>query len=418
MKILLVVPSNIKYHHPIIPLGLLYIGTALTKINIKYEFCDLNFHSNPFESLKSELGQFQPDIVGFSIRNIAETSRMNNIYNELFEIVSVAKKFAKIILGGAGFSIFPKEIMAITKADYGIIGSGEEAFIYAIKNNNTLPKGSIISIIDKSFRQSDISGSMQKYWNKYGKYFLFNNVSIPIQTVRGCLYNCRYCPYPYLSNHAIQERAIEVVIDEINKSIEITKIKSLYFVDSVFNLNLSYAKELLREIIRNKFDIRFTCNINPINYDEELIRLMVESGCENCEVGIDSFADSQLKAMNKGFNSYQARFLLEQLEEFNLPYNISLILCGYLETERSLTETFKIADSYRNIKINAFIGERVYPQTPLSKELSVVSEESLYMAVKDSIHIENSVIPLLKTFISQASSKRWHFVGGVEELSI
>ena len=77
--------------------------------------------------------QFNPDYIGFSIRNIDNTMPDNCVYyvdNQISRIILPVKKItsAKIILGGSGFSIFPQELMELTQADYGIVGEGETAF--------------------------------------------------------------------------------------------------------------------------------------------------------------------------------------------------------------------------------------------------------------------------------------------------
>lgn len=411
MKVLLVVPPNIKYHYPIIPLGLLYIGSALIKNNIEYEFYDLNFHSSPCKTLTDKLELFEPDIVGFSIRNIAETSKMNDIYNDVSKLVCVAKKFAKVVLGGAGFSIFPKEIMHMTKAEYGIVGPGEAAIVHIINNLKNVPIGSITSKCDESFIKNSISEPMQKYWKQYGKYFIVNEVSIPIQTTRGCVYNCRYCTYPSLSNYSVQRRPVELIIAEIKNIMELTQRDSFYFVDSVFNMDLQFTKELLLAIIKSELNFKWSCCINPMNYDNELITLMKKSGCDHCEVGVDSFSDTQLKCLGKGFNSDNAKQLINNLERNRLKYSISLILGGLGETEETLSETFSVANSFEKAKINAFIGERVYPHTKLAETLCSHSKSQLYEASKDSIYVEEVILPLLKTIIKDASPDRWRFAG-------
>ena len=411
MKILLVIPQTINYHHPLIPLGPLYIGGALSKCNVEYEFIDLNFYSEPLKSLADKLERFQPDTVGLSIRNIAETKKMNYIYKDIREIVRVVQKYSKVILGGAGFSIFPNEIMQFTKAEYGIIGPGETAFINIVNNVTSIARGSLVSEYDDSFITSDISEPLRRYWFQYGRYFILSGTEIPIQTTRGCKYKCRYCTYPSISNHIIQKRPIELIIAEIRKIIEYTKRNSFYFVDSVFNMDIKYTKALLKGIVNSGIYFKWSCCINPLNYDDELITLMKKSGCDHCEVGVDSFSDTQLKSLGKGFNASSAKHLINNLERHGLQYSISLILGGLGETEETLLETFSVANSFEKAKINAFIGERIYPQTKLAKALCIHSKSQLFRAFKDSIYVEEGVIPLLNSIIKNASPDRWRFNG-------
>lgn len=409
MKMLLVVPPSIKDLFPLIPIGLLYIGAVLDKNSINYDFFDLNFSSNYELVLKIE--KFKPDFVGITIRNIAETSQMNNIYQSICNIVNIAQRYSKVILGGAGFSIFSEQIINFTGADYGIVGPGESAIIYLINNFHKIPGGSILKKYDDTFVTSDTTNAMKKYWKKYGKYFFISKASIPIQTTRGCIYSCSYCTYPMLSNYSIQNRPINRIVKELKEISISTKRDFFYFVDSIFNMDLDYTKKFLMAIIDSKTKIKWSCCINPVHYDEEMIKLMKKSGCVHCEVGIDSFSDRQLTRLHKSFNAKQAKQLLKELEKNDLSYTIALLLGGVGETKSSLLETLREVKSFKSAKINAFIGTRIYPGTSLEKMINT-EKINLWKSDCNSIYVENSVVPILKSVVQNALPERWSFTGG------
>lgn len=414
MKILLVVaPSYFKYQ-PIIPIGVLYIADSLKKYCYEYDIIDLNFYTDTINALICKIENYCPDVIGISIRNIAETSETNDIYDRLHIMVETAKKYAKVILGGAGFSIFSKIIMEITGADYGIAGSGEEAIIHIIRDFRMITLGSVVSGDDK-FIDSDISMTFNSYWNKYGKYFILSDTAIPIQSTRGCNLNCRYCSYPSLTKNKVQKRSISTLINEIRSIINYTKRKKIYFVDAIFNLDLRYTKAVLKAIIDSRLDISFGCCINPLNYDSDLINMLKKAGCTYCEVGVDSFSDSQLKNLMKGFDKNQSKDLISQLENKKIPYSLCLVLGGVGENEETLEETICTANKYSEAKINAFIGERVYPRTPLAKKMNIDNEELLLKATKDSIYIEEKLIRPLNLLVRESDPLKWSFAGNLFE---
>lgn len=409
-NVLLIIPPYKKYGVPLIPIGILYIADHLIRNKIEYDILDLNFCYSYHNTLIKQLTENAPDFVGISIRNIAETEHLNSIYKQLCDIVTVSKASAKVVLGGAGFSIFPKEIMKMTGADFGIIGPGEVSFLELINSVNSATSESIIIGTEDTFPSSDISLSLLRYWEKYGKFFLHSEVDIPIQTTRGCKYSCEYCTYPLISNYSVQKRPVQKVVSEIEKIIAATENRQFCFVDSVFNMDLDYCKELLCYIINKKVDIKWRCTINPIKYDDELFTLMKRSGCSYCEVGIDSLSNIMLEKMNKGYNVSMAEMMLYKLESYNIPYSLSLIMGGYGETKRSLTETMNIIMQHDIDKVNVFLGERIYPGTPLAKKLNRDTEELLYAGEK-SIYLESSIIDLLKTLVN-SNMKNWTFIGG------
>jgi radical SAM superfamily enzyme YgiQ (UPF0313 family) len=71
--------------------------------------------------------------IGISVRNIDDQNMENPrfLLNTLKEVVTNCRKYsdATIVLGGAGYSIFPQVTLDFLKADIGIQGEGESAFL-------------------------------------------------------------------------------------------------------------------------------------------------------------------------------------------------------------------------------------------------------------------------------------------------
>ena len=130
MKILLVNP-NVMQNPPVIPIGLEYVVSALEKYNHKVEILDLTFDPNPRKILQKRINTNPYDLVGFTIRNIDSSVFYNNEFYlpEIRKLVKIVKrKGIPIILGGAGFSAIPNEILEYFQADYGIVGPAENMF--------------------------------------------------------------------------------------------------------------------------------------------------------------------------------------------------------------------------------------------------------------------------------------------------
>ncbi|MBS5842944.1 MAG: radical SAM protein [Clostridiales bacterium] len=412
MKVVLVNPRSGKNMIPLIPIGLLYLASELVASGHMCEIVDLNY--DDLKKFEKKINYIEPELIGVSIRNIAETEGMNRVYIDIKPIIEVARKYSKIVLGGAGFSIFPRTIMKLYNVDYGIVGPGEAAIRYIANKISEIPNGTMISMVNEGFIKSDISVAMENYWSQYGKYHIVCNNSLPIQTTRGCKYNCRYCTYSNISNHFMQQRPIESVISEMKRLKSITKMDRFYFVDSVFNMDLSYMKKLLHAIIDNDIRCKWQSCINPVEYDDELIGLMKKSGCEFCEIGVDSFSDAQLNSFGKSFNSKQAQNLIRRIEQADINYSVSLILGGYGETNETLIETWRIAEESIGTKINAFVGERIYPNTKLADILNIESEEELSMASDTSIYLSKDVSKWLLEKLLNSSSDKWSFVGRIK----
>src|SRR5210317_1240648 len=114
-----------------IPLGLLYV-LAATPSHHEKKLIDLAFAEDVNDLIADELQKFRPELVAIGIRNI-----QNNDYSGVSTNLETLKTLlahirvhtnAPIVLGGAGFSVMPAELMEVLGADYGISGEGEKLF--------------------------------------------------------------------------------------------------------------------------------------------------------------------------------------------------------------------------------------------------------------------------------------------------
>ena len=84
----------------------------------------------------------------------------------------------------------------------------------------------------------------------------------------------------------------------------------MFIVDSVFNLPITHAKNVCRELIARAWQIPWTCYASPIVFDEEFAELAARAGCAGMEVGSDAGSDAVLGKLKKGFtvdNIYRLR---------------------------------------------------------------------------------------------------------------
>ena len=91
--------------------------------------------------LHQVLREWRPDFVGISVRNIDDVliRKQETFFGELAELSAAIRAEAScpVILGGSGFSIFPKQLLELAQADFGIAGPGEAGLlrlISALKN--------------------------------------------------------------------------------------------------------------------------------------------------------------------------------------------------------------------------------------------------------------------------------------------
>lgn len=314
MRILLVqTPTNLGYRRQdvirrIYPLGLSYVASAL--VGHEVTFFDANLDENDITVLMEKVKETKPEIVGLSLRNawpiadpIVEWCRL--FINETKKVVQHECKF---IVGGAMFSLFPTEFMKkIPEINYGILYEGEESMLELLRKLDSPEsiKGLFIrrkeKIIFTGPREKinfSVSPAPKRDFFKVDKYQL-QPFDIGLQTKRGCSSKCVYCSYPMVDGNILRLRQPKHVVDEIESLVNVYGVKTITFVDNIFNVPTHHAEEICCEMVKRKIDIQWTAWFSPKGLSKDFVRLAKLSGCNRFEFSPDGFSDNTLCALGK-----------------------------------------------------------------------------------------------------------------------
>ncbi|MBU1692734.1 MAG: cobalamin-dependent protein, partial [Verrucomicrobia bacterium] len=116
---------------PIAPIGLDYLAGAARATGIETRLLDLGLAPDPRAAMEDFFRDHRPALVGLTLRNADDSfwpscaSFVENLRDHVRTVRGLTD--APIVLGGSGFSIFPRKIVEFTGADYGIRGDGEVA---------------------------------------------------------------------------------------------------------------------------------------------------------------------------------------------------------------------------------------------------------------------------------------------------
>ena len=132
MRVLLISANTEKINMPTLPLGLACVGAATQKAGYDVVMVDLMIEKDTRSVLKDAIEGFRPDIIGISVRNIDDQNmpKPRFLLDPVKEIIAGCRSLseATIVLGGAGYSIFPESALSFLGADMGIQGEGEVVF--------------------------------------------------------------------------------------------------------------------------------------------------------------------------------------------------------------------------------------------------------------------------------------------------
>ncbi|MBU4074184.1 MAG: radical SAM protein [Proteobacteria bacterium] len=376
MRVLLISANTERINILPLPLGLSYVAAATRNGGHDVRVLDLMAEDDSESLIGETIASFGPDVIGISVRNIDDQTKDGRfLLDEVRRVVRDCRRLsdAPVVLGGAGYSIFPESVLAYLEADMGIQGEGEVAFP---------------ALIERLAQKADLSETPGLYLRDRGllgkRTFVKDLDSLPIfgahefldsqdrglwlpfQTRRGCPLNCSYCSTSTIEGLAIRKRSPEAAVTELACCVE-SGFRQIFFVDNTFNLPPGYAKEICRKIIDRGLDISWRCILYPGKVDETLSALMVEAGCREVSLGFESGSERILRNMNKKFNLREIRQTAETLARHGIRQQGFLMLGGPGETQESVLESLTFADSLPLDELKITSGIRIYPQTALAR---------------------------------------------------
>lgn len=378
MRVLLIAANTELINMPVIPMGVGAVAAAAIKVGHEVRMLDLMGSYDGETILREALKTFRPDVIGVSVRNIDDQNMEapRFLLEPVRGLIRCCRSYSRapIVLGGAGYSIFPESALCYLGADMGIQGEGEEAFPALLER---LEKGSdlsgtpglylpgkgvqgtrryvkdldLISVPDSSL-WSESGGDKKDLW-------------VPFQSRRGCPMDCSYCSTSTIEGRVIRRRTPARVADCIAAYAE-KGFGRFFFVDNTFNLPPSYAKELCGAITAKGLDITWRCILYMRGVDRELVRAMARSGCREVSMGFESGCRRILRSMKKRFKPEDARRVSGLLADHGIRRTGFLLLGGPGETTESVEESLRFVDSLNLEVVKVTIGIRIYPYTALA----------------------------------------------------
>jgi len=188
----------------------------------------------------------------------------------------------------------------------------------------------------------------------------------PFQTRRGCSLNCSYCSTPTIEGKIMRKHSLARVVDAISRYVE-AGFDRFFFVDNIFNLPPSYAKEFCDQLVKAELNTSWRCILYPWRVDEELVEKMAEAGCKEVSLGFESGSGKILRVMNKNFQPEEVRRISERLKRYGIQRMGFLLLGGPEENRKTVEESLAFADSLDLEAMKITMGIRIYPYTDLAR---------------------------------------------------
>ncbi len=393
MHVLLISANTEQFNMPAMPLGLACVAEATISAGHDVTMLDLMFAADVATTLATVISETRPGCIGISVRNIddQDIEARTFLLAKVKEIVAVCRDLssAPIVLGGAGYSIYPGSVLSYLDADFGIKGEGEIAFpaLLAHLEDKTDPSGTpgLYSRNHDPHSPPELSSDLDRLQLPEPR-ILSSSASrsqdpwIPVQTRRGCPLRCSYCSTPAIEGTLLRKRSPEGVAAWLERWVS-AGYENFFFVDNTFNLPPDYAKSICRNIIARELAMRWRCIIFPKRVDKELAELMFAAGCRQVSLGFESGSAKMLKHLNKQFTLADIRMSSTLFGDCGIERMGFLLLGGPGETKSSVEESLAFADSLNLEMLRITVGIRIYPST----QLAAIAEKHGIISSEDDL---------------------------------
>jgi radical SAM superfamily enzyme YgiQ (UPF0313 family) len=267
---------------------------------------------------------------------------------------ALKRKGATIIMGGPHVTYQVDE--ALTHCDYVVRGEGERilmAFIDEWEGTRDFsrvaglsylkeglvidnPANTVMTDLD-SIPFPDFSAARGNVHCVISGY-----KTIPIQTSRGCPFNCSFCSVTGMFGKKYRYRSTENILRELRQYDDRKNI--LFFCDDNFTDNKKRAKELLRAMIKERFKFKWSTQARTdIAKDPELIELMKAAGCMTLFIGFESVDPESLKVMKKGQTVDHIKTAIKEIRRHGINIHGMFVYGFDTDTEETVQETIRFA---------------------------------------------------------------------------
>ncbi len=346
MKVLLISPNALTAPYPVYPLGLDYVADAIGDDH-DVRIADVNAMGTR-QGLKETIQDYAPDMVGISLRNIDNTdgTHPTGFMGEYAACMETVRTYSRapVVLGGSGFTLFPREIMKTLDAEYGIVGEGEKLDLLLKALEAGGDAASIPGIVTREVNEAPFNPSdravVLKYTPEHSQvaYYLKHGGMLNLQTKRGCPFGCIYCTYPRIEGSRLRRIPPEAVADRARK-LEASGARYFFVTDSAFNADVEHSTRVAGAFMDAGVSIPWGAFFAPLNPPEGYFRTLADAGLTHVEFGTESLSDKMLAIYNKPFRSEQVVHAHEAAREAGVYVAHYLMLGGPGEDEKTLDET-------------------------------------------------------------------------------
>jgi radical SAM superfamily enzyme YgiQ (UPF0313 family) len=405
-----------------VPIGLAYIAGHLDPDRHQLKILDLMFSEDYLADTEQAVKEFQPEMVGISLRNLDNSSYMDPqwalpITKEVIDKVRSVTK-APIVCGGPAFSLLPKECFNYLEPDLGVAGDGGETFaqlaecIESGETHRNLP-----GMVYRDNGAVAINGLAYSNFAKPPRLdeldmARYEQSGFGIGIVTKLDDNFSHSMDANSDGNSWRVlRPIEDVVAEIQEMKDRFDLRKVFFIDSGFNVPLPHAKALCQSIIESDLKVHWNSYLAPVPAacDEEVLGLMKQAGSGLVIMKGVAGHDLEQEALSARMEPVQE--VCQRCDEAGIHYVISQFFGEPGETPDTVEAKLNFLREIRPSLANLRVGVRIRPGSDVAqaalKEGTIDDESDL---IRPTFYLAESVREwIVERLIAEAAANpRWN----------
>lgn len=366
-----------------IPHGLAILANIIRdKLGVCPTFLDINAYR--YTERKTQ------EIIGNTKFDVVLVGGLTPVYNYIIKLSKFIKSVnpdAKIVVGGSVAMPIPEVLLRNSRVDIVCTGEGEITIVELLTRLEE----------DLNAQLDDIAGICYKKSNDENKIVftqprpLLQNLdeqsALPAYDVlpmeiylsnpvvgigrdtdfiasRGCPYHCTFCYQPW--GRKFRSHSVDFIINALLFLEKEYHIDFISFQDDEFMADKKRVREFCEK--RNRFlpDLLWACagRVNIVARDEEIVKLMKNSGCVLISYGFESGSQRMLDSMKKTITIAEMEKTVEISRKYGIPIPASFIIGMPGEDDRSCQETLDFCIR-NNLPLDSLMFATPYPGTEI-----------------------------------------------------
>ena len=408
-----------------LPIGMAYIAGHLDPERHTLKTLDLMFAEDYLAAVEQAVVDFQPDLVGLSLRNLSNHSYLDPqwalpVTKAVIDRVRELSA-APIVCGGPAFSLLPEQCYAYLEPDLGLAGDAGETFA-ELAGRLEIGEPGYLDLPGLVYRESgQIRYNGMRCASEFAQPPRFDDLDMDKYQRAGfgigILTKLGDFSYPTAPGSEPPPNAwrvirpVDAVVREVREMQERYGLRKVFFIDNGFNVPLAHAKELCRALIAADLKIHWNTPFAPYSCDAELVSLMKQAGCALVLMG-NQQGDSH-DGISLGERLEPLRETCRRCEEGGLHYTISQRFGEPGETRQSVEEKLDFLRQIKPALANLRVGVSLLPGT---KEAQLALTEGLIAdeseLIKPTFYLAPAVKDWLVAYLREqaAGQPRWNLL--------